>query len=295
MRNVDYQERRARSALNRVHGMPFKWSLNPYQGCVHGCHYCYARRYHTYLNLNAGEDFSSKIFVKTNLPEVLRGELQRPSWRGEHVAIGTATDPYQPIEGRYELTRRCLGVLAEQRNSVGLVTKGIMVVRDLDLLQDLSERADCVVRFSFASLDERLWPQLEPGTSPPGQRLRAMERLAAAGIPVGILLAPILPGISDDPDDMEQVVRAAVDHGARFVDPAVLRLSPEVKDHFLSFLSSRFPGLLSRYRDWYAGTDAPYAFRARAERFVSELKARHQVPGRPPRRSASVRQLELGI
>lgn len=295
MASIDYQEKRAKAALNRVRGMPFNWSLNPYQGCVHGCHYCYARRYHTYLGLNAGEDFSSKIFVKTNLPGLLRSEMRKSSWKSEHVAVGTATDPYQPIEGRYELTRRCLRVFVDQRNPIGLVTKGTMVVRDLDLLQALRENAGCVVRFSLATLDDRLWREIETGTSPPAQRLLAMGRLANAGIPVGILLAPILPGVSDDPRDLEQIVRAAVDHGAQFIDAAVLRLDPEVKEHFLSFLASRFPGLIPRYRGWYTFTEAPAAFRARAQRYVRELKQRHQISDRPPRRSASIQQLPLDM
>lgn len=292
---VDYTEVHARSALNRVQGMPFEWSVNPYQGCVHGCHYCYARRYHTYLEMDAGEDFSTKIFVKINLPFLLRQELRRPSWHREHVAIGTATDPYQPIEGRYRITRRCLEAFADHETPVGVVTKGTLVMRDLDVLGDLHRRAGCVVRFSFTTLDEPIWHKVEPRTSPPRQRLKAMGRLAEAGIPVGILLAPVLPGITDDVKNLEGIVRASVRHGAESVDCAPLRLSGEVKAHFLGFLDAEYPGLAREYRAWYAGVNAPRPFRERIEGTVRELRARYEVMGQSPRPEPRARQLALGL
>src|SRR5918999_4599180 len=171
MRRPEYREMPCKSALNRVSGMPFRWSLNPYRGCVHGCHYCYARATHPYLGLNADEDFATKIIVKTNMPEVLRQELRKPSWRRERVAIGTATDAYQPCEGRYQLTRRCLEVLRDAHNPVSIVTKSTLILRDLDLLGELAQGPGATVYFTITTLDPDLWRQIEPGTPPPLVRL----------------------------------------------------------------------------------------------------------------------------
>jgi DNA repair photolyase len=285
----------AKSALNHVRGMPFHWSLNPYQGCVHGCHYCYARRYHTYLDLNPGVDFSSKIFVKTNLPFLLRQELRRPTWHREHVAVGTATDPYQPIEGRYRLTRRCLRAFVDYGTPAGVVTKGTLVVRDLDVLQDLNCAAGCAVRFSFCTLDEEVSHRVEPTASPPRQRLEAIDRLAQSGIPVGILLAPILPGISDGVEDLERIVRACVDHGAGFFDGATLRLAPEVKAHFMGFLAADYPQLMGQYERWYQGGYAPRGIRENIEGALDEIRQTYDLPGGPPEKLPRKRQLQLAL
>src|SRR5947208_6438840 len=174
-----YQEVTCRSALNRVQGMPFNWTLNPYRGCTHGCHYCFARRYHSQFEMNSSDDFASKILVKTNLVDVLARELDRPAWKRERVAFGTATDPYQPIEGHYKLTRRSLEVLTRARTSVGLITKGPMVVRDKDVFVDLAKAAGCTIYVSIPSVDEESWRTLEPGVASPLQRLRALRGLVA--------------------------------------------------------------------------------------------------------------------
>ncbi|MSQ41272.1 MAG: radical SAM protein [Dehalococcoidia bacterium] len=194
---VHYEEAQCKTALNRVAGMGFQWFLNPYRGCVHSCHYCFARRFHGYLDRGAGQDCSSVITVKVNLPEVLIWELAASTWRREMVALGTATDSYQPIEGKYRLTRRALEALHRYRTPVGVVTKGTMVVRDVDVLADMATREGCTVCFSVTTLDRDLWERLEPGTSPPWQRFRALERMRAAGVNAGVLLAPVVPGITD--------------------------------------------------------------------------------------------------
>src|SRR5262245_23468994 len=175
-------------------GMPFKWALNPYRGCTHACEYCYARKYQRHLELGAGDDFSSMIFVKVNLPEVLRREVSSAKWPRESVAIGTATDPYQPIEGRYRLTRRSLEVLAAAGTPASIVTKGPMVVRDIDVLKELARTAACHVYVSLPSVDEEAWTRLEPGTAPPAQRLRAVQELCQAGVDAGVLMMPLVPG-----------------------------------------------------------------------------------------------------
>ena len=197
--------------------MPFEWTLNPYRGCTHGCHYCYARRYHTQFELGADDEFASVIFVKTNFVEVLRRELQKPSWKGDYIVVGTATDCYQPIEGHYKLTRGALEALCEHRNPAGVITKGPMIVRDKDVLADLSARADSSVYISVPCIDEDVWRQLEPGTAPPLQRLRAVRELVDAGVRAGVIMNPIVPGISSRPALMEQTMKAIADSGAHFV------------------------------------------------------------------------------
>src|SRR5687767_9195744 len=255
MGRPEYRETPCRSALNRVSGMPFRWSLNPYRGCLHGCHYCYARATHPYLGLDAGEDFATKIVVKTNMPEVLRKELGKPSWTRERVAIGTATDAYQPCEGRYRLTRKCLEALLDAETPVSIVTKSTLIRRDLDLLTRLDDGPGAKVYFTITSLDPEHWRLIEPGTPPPLKRLAVLRHLTDAGVRCGVFLAPILPGITDSVKSLEAVAAAAKDHGAVSFGSAVLRLAPLVKEHYLSFVATTFPDLLPRYERAYAGTN----------------------------------------
>jgi DNA repair photolyase len=278
--DATYREIRCRSALNRVRGMPFKWTLNPYRGCTHGCHYCFARRYQAQLELDAGDQFASLIFVKTNVVERLRAELDRPSWMREQVALGTATDPYQPIEGTYRLTRGALECLARAATPVGLVTKGPMVVRDCDLLQELSARAACRVYLSVPTVDEDAWRRLEPGTAHPRQRLRAVRELVDAGIEAGVLMAPIVPGLTSQPSKLERTVQAIADSGARHVGSMVMHLEAGTRDHFMSFLAREFPDLVDRYGHLYAGKHAPRAYTHRVQEVVGMLKARYGLSGR---------------
>jgi DNA repair photolyase len=278
-----YQEVRCRSALNRVEGMPFRWTLNPYRGCTHGCHYCFARRYHTQFELGSGDDFASVILVKTNLVDVLGRELDRPSWTRELVALGTATDPYQPIEGTYRLTRGALERLAASRTPVGLVTKGPMVVRDADILGHLSARATCTVYMSVPSIDEDAWRKLEPGTAHPLQRLRAVRALTDAGIRAGVLMAPLVPGITTHPRILADTVRAIADHGARFAGANVLYLEGGTRTHFMAFLEREYPALLDGYADLYADSKharPEYARQVRA--IVDTLQQRAGLKRREP-------------
>jgi DNA repair photolyase len=291
MARPEYRETPCKSALNRVTGMPFRWSLNPYRGCVHGCHYCYARATHPYLGLNAGEDFTTRIVVKTNMPEVLRHELRKPSWTRERVAIGTATDAYQPCEGRYRLTRRCLEALRDGHTPVSIVTKSTLILRDLDLLSELARDGGATVNFTITTLDPTLRRLIEPGTPPPAQRLMVMRRLADAGVPCSVYLAPILPGLTDAEDAIASVVAAAREHGATAFWAAPLRLAPLVKEHYLGFVAQTFPELLSRYGRAYPGTEAPREYRARLEERINRIreqygfadvsKTRNQADARP--------------
>jgi DNA repair photolyase len=270
-----YQEVRCRSALNPVKGMPFEWTLNPYRGCTHACHYCYARRYHTQFELGADDEFASVIFVKTNFVEVLRRELQKPSWQRDYIAVGTATDCYQPIEGHYKLTRGALEALCEHRNPAGVVTKGPMIVRDKDVLVDLSKRAGCSVYISVPSVDEDVWRQLEPGTAPPMQRLRAVRELVDAGVRAGVLMNPIVPGISSRPALMERTMKAIADHGARFVGCNVMFLEGGTRDHFTRWLEAEHPELVDGYRTLYARKYASSSYRKEVHAIFNALRDKY--------------------
>lgn len=276
-----YVEMTAKSVLNPVLGMGFRWSVNPYRGCVHGCHYCFARRYHTYLDMGAGEDFSGVILVKVNAVGVLRVELARRGWRRDLVAVGTATDPYQPIEGRYRLTRGILEALAEAETPASVVTKGPMVIRDRDVLGALRDRAGATVCMSLTTLDPDLWRRLEPGTAPPRQRLRAVAALAAAGIQVGVLLAPIVPGLTTARANLDAVIRGAAEHGAAFLGSGVLHLEPGVREHFDGFLREEAPALVPLYRRLYPGARAPVGVDRSLTSAVAELRGRYGLADRP--------------
>jgi len=275
-----YQEVRCRSALNRVKGMPFEWTLNPYRGCTHGCHYCYARRYHTQFELGADDEFASIIFVKTNLVDILRAELDKPSWTRAYVVVGAATDCYQPIEGHYKLTRRSLEALCEHRNPVGIITKGPMIVRDKDVLLDLTRRAECSVYISVPTVDEDAWRQLEPGTAHPLQRLRAVRELTDAGIRAGVLMNPIVPGISSKPAFLERTVKAIADHGARFVGCNVMFLEGGTRDHFMRWLAQEYPQLVDGYTHLYARKYAPSDYRKEVSSVIGMLKAKYGLQSR---------------
>ena len=249
---VEYREEPCRSALNRVRGMPFEWSLNPYMGCVHRCTFCYVRAFELRADRPAGEEYGRSIRVKTNVADVLRRELARRSWEGGTVAIGAATDPYQPAEGKYKLTRACLEVLGEAANPFAIITRGPMIVRDIDVLVAAAQHAEVGVTFSIPTLDIDIWRRTEPGTAPPHQRLRALQQLVEAGIKVGVGMAPILPGLSDKPELLADVVRAARAAGATGVWANLLYLRPGTKEHFLAALARDWPELVPDYERLYA-------------------------------------------
>lgn len=279
-----YQEITCRSALNAVEGMPFRWTLNPYRGCTHACQYCFARRYQTQFELGPGDDhFSSFIMVKVNLVEVLRRELDKPSWQREQVAVGTATDPYQPIEGHYKLTRGSLEALLAARNPTSLVTKGPMIVRDADLLSALGRSAGCTVYMSVPSVDEDAWRALEPGTAHPLQRLKAVRQLRDAGVNAGVLMAPIVPGFTADPARLEATIKAIADHGAAFVGANVMFMKGTTKDHFMGFLRREFPHLVERYGKLYAGAYAPAEYITGIKGMIATLQKRYDLRPRQTR------------
>jgi DNA repair photolyase len=275
-----YQEVTCRSALNPVKGMPFDWTLNPYRGCTHGCHYCFARRYHTQFELGAGDEFSTVILVKKNFVEVLKRELDRPSWKREYVAFGTATDVYQPIEGHYKITRRSLEALAGARTPVGLITKGPMVVRDKDVLAEVGRRASCTVYVSVPTVDEDAWRILEPGTAHPLQRLRAVRELNDAGIRAGVLMNPIVPGLTSQPAKMEKTIKAIADHGAAFMGTNVLFLKEGTRTHFMGFLERHFPELAKKYSRLYPGAYVASAYSKEVRAIAKRLQEKYRISKR---------------
>ncbi len=248
---AEYRAEPCRSALNRVRGMRFEWSLNPYTGCAHRCTFCYVRAFEARADRPWDDRYGASIRVKTNVAEVLRRELARPSWDGSGVAIGSATDPYQPAEGRYRLTRACIEALAEAANPFSLITRGPLVVRDLDVLAAAARRARVSVTFSVPTLDPEIWRRTEPGTPPPHQRLRALSALVEAGIEASVGLAPVLPGLSDRPELLAEVVRAARAAGATRVWTNLLYLKPGTREHFLAALERDWPELLPEYERLY--------------------------------------------
>lgn len=280
---VDYREEPCRAALHHVKGMPFGWTLNPYTGCAHRCTFCYVRAFERRADRPAGEDYGRSIRVKVNIASTLRRELARRAWSGQPVAIGTATDPYQPAEGRYRLTRACIETLAEAANPFDIVTRGPLIVRDLDVLADAARRAKVSVSLSIPTLDHEVWRTTEPDTAPPHQRLRALTRLREAGIDAGVAVAPVLPGLSDGRDQLEAVIRAAREAGATHTWTSVVNLRPGTREHFLAHLAADRPELLPFYDRLY-GTRA-YPTRREQER-VRLLAAEI-------RRTAPVRRLPV--
>jgi DNA repair photolyase len=249
---IEYREEPCKSALNPVKGMGFKWSLNPYMGCVHRCTFCYVRAFEKRSDRPSDDRYGTSIRVKTNVAAVLRAELARATWQHEQVTVGAATDPYQPVEGKYKLTRACLEVLRDVANPFGIITRGPMIVRDLDVLVDAAQRADVSVTFSIPTLDDEVWKRTEPSTAHPHQRLKAVKALVDAGVKASVGMAPILPGISDRPEQLREVVRAAREAGATGIWANLLFLRPGTREHFLEHLAEDWPEQLPLYERLYA-------------------------------------------
>ncbi len=269
---VDYLEQPCKSALNPVKGMPFKWSLNPYMGCEHRCAFCYVRAFEKRADRPSDSRYGRTVRVKTNVATVLRQEFRRPRWRREPVAIGAATDPYQPAEGTFRLTRACLEAFADFQNPGSLITRGPLIVRDIDVLSALARRARFSVNFSIPTLDHEVWRRTEPGTAPPAQRLRALEKLASAGIKTSVAMAPILPGLSDRPEQLGAVVKAAREAGAAGVWAGLLYLREGTREHFLATLAEHWPEQLPQYlRDYSGRAYLPAARLMSVQAHVSDL------------------------
>lgn len=292
-RGMTFHEVRARSILNRVPGasrMPFEWTVNPYRGCSHACVYCFARKTHSYLDLDTGHGFDSQIVVKVNAPEVLRRQLASRRWQGAHVAMGTNVDCYQRAEGRYRLMPGIIGALRDYANPFSILTKGTLILRDLDLLRQAAEVTDVGISVSLGFTDRELWQSVEPGTPAPERRLDVVRTLAEQGIGCAVLMAPVIPFLSDHPDQLRATVRAIASAGATSVTPLVLHLRPGAREWFMTWLARGHPHLVRRYERLYAeGTYAPKWYQRRITRHVHELAtefgigpARRGTPRRIP-------------
>jgi DNA repair photolyase len=290
--NTSFHEIRSKSALNRVPGaskLPFGWTVNPYRGCLHACQFCFARPTHEYLGLDAGKDFEQQIIVKVNAPEVLRVELAKPSWGKEHVALGTNTDPYQWVEKRYRLTRAILEVLRNARNPCSVLTKSPLLLRDLDLFLELLEVTEFSACLSIPTLDEKAWRATEPHTPHPRKRLEAVQALNEAGVPTGVLVAPLMPGINDAPEQVEEVVAACQEAGAVRVGGQALFLRGATKDVFMGWLRHARPDLVPLYDDLYGNR----AYLREPDKRRTEARLR-QLTGREPSKAELAARFQRG-
>ncbi|HKI40124.1 MAG TPA: radical SAM protein [Acidimicrobiales bacterium] len=277
-RGMEFLHVNARSIINSVPSasrMPFRYTINAYRGCSHACVYCFARPTHEYLGMNVGRDFERRIVVKVNAVERLRAELRAPTWSGDHIAMGTNTDPYQSAEGKYHLTRRIVEELGKAGNPFSILTKSTLVLRDLPILAAAAQRTSVRLDLSIGTLDETVWKLTEPATPPPLRRVDAVRRLNEAGIPCGVLIAPILPGLSDRDDQITAVVEACVEAGAVSVSAVPLHLRPGVREHYLAWLQEVRPDLSSMYeRLFQKGSYQAATEQARVSRLVAEAGQR---------------------
>src|SRR5437763_10067654 len=249
-----FYEVRAKSALNRVperSRMPFRWTINPYRGCAHACTYCFARPTHKYLDMSAGRDFEREIVVKVNVPELVRAELARPSWKREHVAMGTNTDPYQWVEGRYKLMPGIWEAMRDFANPCSILTKSPLLLRDVPLMKEHAERTTITAHLSVPTIDEKAWRATEPHTPNPRARLEAVAELNRAGIPCGVLIAPLQPGINDQPEQVEEILQLAHEAGAVHISGIPLHLRGEVREIWFDWLEANRPDLIARYKELY--------------------------------------------
>jgi DNA repair photolyase len=283
-----FYEVRARSAINEVpkrSRMPFRYTINAYRGCSHACVYCFARPTHTYLDFNAREDFEREIVVKVNVPELLRVELARPSWKGDHVALGTNTDPYQWVEGRYKLMRGIWEAMRDFANPCSVLTKSPLLLRDLDLMKEIAKRTDFTANLSIPTLDEKAWRDTEPHTPHPRKRIEAVAELKRAGLRTGVLIAPLIPGVNDAPEQVEPLLELLDEAGPDSIGGIALHLRGEVRDIWFDWLRERRPDLLPRYEELYER--GAYMRKVEANR----LSATVRRPGRTgPRRGIVKRE-----
>ena len=297
MARADVEEIRCTTLINpvKVPDWPFRWTINTYRGCRHACRYCYARSTHEFLGLGTGRQFEQRVFAKVNAPEVLRSELRRSSWKREPIAMGTASDPYEPAEASYKLTRKVLGVMKEFANPVSITTKGVLVQRDIDVLQELSQVADVRVNFSIGCLDEEVWRATEPGAPSPRHRLEAMQALVEAGIHAGVVAAPIIPGLSDSEESLDELVGAAAAHKAQYLGGNVMFLRPGSKEWFMPLIRESYPHLAPLYANYYRGAYAPKQYAQKIMARLDSLRAKWQLDERYREKKQPAGQLKMAL
>jgi DNA repair photolyase len=283
---VTFHEVRARSVLNRVPGqsvVPFRWTVNPYRGCSHACTYCFARNTHTYLEFDAGKDFDTQVVVKINAPEVLATQLRKRSWTHEHVAMGTNTDPYQRAEGRYQLMPGIIRALADSGTPFSILTKGTTLNRDLPLLRSVSKEVDVGLGVSIALLDREIQRRVEPGTPSPQARLELVRRLRDAGLPCGVMVAPVLPGLTDSTEQLDALLTEIADAGATSATVLALHLRPGAREWYAQWVAREHPELVPHYREIYGrGSYAGGRYQRLLAARVGPLLRRHGFAREPP-------------
>jgi DNA repair photolyase len=296
---VEYFALPCRSALNRESSgrMPFAWTINSYRGCEFGCKYCYARYTHEFMEMWDGKDFERKIYAKVGAPELLRAELRQAKDKGLPIALGTATDPYQPAEKQFEITRRMLGVFLEFEGlEFSITTKSVLILGDIELLKRVSARHRFSVHMTVTTTDERLARLLEPKAPPPAKRLEAVKQLSEAGISVGVNAMPILPGLNDSEKCLDALVRAASQAGARFLYGNILFLTPSAMKQFIPFLEDEFPRLVKHYRKLYAHSAyLKGEYKDRITKFLAELRTRYGLEGNYGEPPPAVRHPQLAL
>ena len=292
-RGMTFYEVHAKSIVSHVpesSRMSFRWTINPYRGCQHACVYCFARQSHTYLDMDAGRDFDSRVIVKVNAPELLRKKLASPGWAGEHIAMGTNVDCYQRAEGRYQLMRGIIAALRDAANPFSILTKGTLILRDLDLLLEAAEVTDVGLNVSAAFVDTSLWRAIEPGTPAPERRIEVCATLNDNGLRCGVLMGPVVPYLSDSPAQLDAAVRQIAAAGAAHVTPIVLHLRPGIREWFLGWLRTAHPELVGKYAALYdRGSYAPRDYQARITAQVRELAEKYGVGRANPRQARAVR------
>jgi DNA repair photolyase len=283
-RGMTFYEVQAKSIVNRVpeaSRVPFRWTINPYRGCQHACAYCFARQSHSYLELDTGADFDTKVVVKVNAPELVRRKMASPAWSGEHIAMGTNVDCYQRAEGRYQLMPGIIGALKDAANPFSILTKGTLILRDIGLLAQAAEVTDVGLNVSVGFVDKELWRSVEPGTPAPARRLEACAVLNERGLRCGVLMGPVVPFLSDSPAQLDAAVSQIAAAGATHVSPIVLHLRPGTREWFFRWLGGHHPGLVGRYLDLYGRSAyAPKSYQAKIAGQVRELADKHGI-GRP--------------
>jgi DNA repair photolyase len=279
---IRFHEVRARSGINAVpkqSRMPFRFTINPYRGCSHACAYCFARPSHTYLDFNAREDFEREIVVKVNVPELVRAELNRPSWKGDHVALGTNTDPYQWVEGRYRLMEGIWEAMRDAANPCSVLTKSPLLLRDLKLFKQLVERTEFSTALSVPTIDEKAWRETEPHTPHPRKRLEAVAELNREGVPCGVIVGPLIPGVNDQPERVDEILEIAGEAGATNVTGIPLHLRGEVRDIWFDWLRQYRPDLIPRYEELYRrGAYVPAAEKERLAKLTKHARTRSSGP-----------------
>lgn len=277
--NVKYIEQNCKSILHKINrtNLPFKWGVNPYRGCIHSCIYCYARYTHSYLDLDPKKEFETTIIVKTNAPQILRREFSSPKWKKDLVNLGSVCDPYQAAEKKYSITREMLKVFKQYHNPVTIATKSNLILRDLDILSEMTQESYVNIVFSISSINEKIRKEIEPRAASTQQRLQAISILRDSGLKVGVLLMPIVPFLNDSDDELETIFQAIADSKASFVIPGIMYLQGASKTRFFDFIENEHPELIEKYNEFYKNRSPPLSYKNRKHSLFKILREKYNL------------------